>query len=172
MARLCSATTRIGIWESSMGCPRHLLVSLPLVHAAHIVRYRPNGNLRDGAVLCCTTYQKHVAGHRRTLARQFALLSKVGTRRHIGRTSIILHLRYSEQRLRAHECRQDHCRNRIVRAHLRVPDTRPLSASDLAAANRRHDEKQANSPWFKLWQRCGVCRRGVSPVLRPGEIES
>jgi hypothetical protein len=27
-----------------------------------------------------------------------------------------------------------------------VPDTRPLSASDLAAANRRHDEKQAHSP--------------------------
>ena len=28
-----------------------------------------------------------------------------------------------------------------------VPDTRPLSLSDLSAANRRHDEKQANSPF-------------------------
>ena len=32
-----------------------------------------------------------------------------------------------------------------------VPDTRPLSSSDLAAANRRHDEALAQSPWF----RCG-----------------
>ena len=28
-----------------------------------------------------------------------------------------------------------------------VPDTRPLSASDLSAANRRHDEMLAHSPW-------------------------
>jgi hypothetical protein len=53
-----------------------------------------------------------------------------------------------------------------------VPDTRPLSARDLAAANRRHDEKQASSPWFRLWQRYGVCCRAESPVLRLGEIES
>jgi hypothetical protein len=53
-----------------------------------------------------------------------------------------------------------------------VPDTRPLSASDLAAANRRHDEKLANSPWFRLWQRYGVCCRAESPVLRLGELES
>jgi hypothetical protein len=53
-----------------------------------------------------------------------------------------------------------------------VPDTRPLSASDLAAANRRHDEKQAHSPWFRLWQRYGVCCRSESPILRLGEIES
>jgi hypothetical protein len=52
-----------------------------------------------------------------------------------------------------------------------VSDTRPLSASDLAAANRRHDEKQANSPWFRLWQRYGVCCRAESPTLRLGEIE-
>jgi hypothetical protein len=32
-------------------------------------------------------------------------------------------------------------------------DTRPLSASDLAATNRTHDDKLANSPWFRLWQR-------------------
>src|ERR1700724_1009762 len=39
------------------------------------------------------------------------------------------------------------------------PDTRRLSSSDLPAANRRHDEMQANSPWFQLWQPYGVCCR-------------
>jgi len=53
-----------------------------------------------------------------------------------------------------------------------VPDTRPLSASDLAAANRRHDETLAHSPWFRLWQRYGVCCRGESPTLRLGDIYS
>jgi len=53
-----------------------------------------------------------------------------------------------------------------------VPDTRPLSPSDLAAANRRHDDKLANSPWFRLWQRYGVCCRAESPVLRLGEMEN
>ena len=53
-----------------------------------------------------------------------------------------------------------------------VPDTRPMSASDLAAANRRHDEMLAHSPWFRLWQRYGVCCRTESPVLRLGETES
>ena len=38
-------------------------------------------------------------------------------------------------------------------------DTRPLSPSDLAAANRRHDEMLAHSPWFRLWQRYGLCCR-------------
>ena len=52
------------------------------------------------------------------------------------------------------------------------PDTRPLSASDLAAANRSHDEKLANSPWFRLWQRYGVCCRAESPVIQLGEIVS
>ena len=52
------------------------------------------------------------------------------------------------------------------------PDIRPLSPSDLAAANRRHDEKLAHSPWFRLWQRYGVCCRTASPVLRLGEFES
>jgi hypothetical protein len=52
-----------------------------------------------------------------------------------------------------------------------VPDTRPLSASDLSAANRRHDEEQASSPWFRLWQRYGICCRSEPPVLRLGEIE-
>jgi hypothetical protein len=40
-----------------------------------------------------------------------------------------------------------------------VPDKRPLSASDLSAANRKHDEANANSPWFQLWQRYGICCR-------------
>jgi len=53
-----------------------------------------------------------------------------------------------------------------------VPDTRPLSVSDLAAANRRHDDMLAHSPWFKLWQRYGVCCRTESPVLRLGESDS
>jgi hypothetical protein len=38
-------------------------------------------------------------------------------------------------------------------------DTRPLGPSDLAAANRRHDEMLAHSPWFRLWQRYGICCR-------------
>jgi len=53
-----------------------------------------------------------------------------------------------------------------------VPDTRPLTANDLTAANRRHDEANAHSPWFRLWQRYGVCCRSEAPVLRLGEIES
>jgi len=40
-----------------------------------------------------------------------------------------------------------------------VPDTRPLTPSDLAAANRRHDDMLAHSPWFRLWQGFGICCR-------------
>ena len=40
-----------------------------------------------------------------------------------------------------------------------VPDTRPLNPSDLSAANRRHDEMNAHTPWFRLWHRYGICRR-------------
>jgi hypothetical protein len=53
-----------------------------------------------------------------------------------------------------------------------APDIRPLSASDISAANRRHDETLAHSPWFRLWQRYGICCRTESPVLRLGEIDS
>jgi len=53
-----------------------------------------------------------------------------------------------------------------------VPDTRPMSANDLAAANQRHDEKNANSPWFRVWQRYGGCCRSDHPVIRLGEVES
>jgi hypothetical protein len=41
-----------------------------------------------------------------------------------------------------------------------APDIRPLSASDISAANRRHDEALAQSPWFRLWQQFGLCCRG------------
>ena len=40
-----------------------------------------------------------------------------------------------------------------------LPDRRPLSPSDLSAANRRHDETHAHSPWFRLWQQYGICCR-------------
>ncbi|HTZ83549.1 MAG TPA: hypothetical protein VMB66_10175 [Candidatus Acidoferrales bacterium] len=53
-----------------------------------------------------------------------------------------------------------------------IPDRRPLTASDLAAANRRHDEKLSHSPWFRLWQRYGVCCRTETPSFGLGEIES
>jgi hypothetical protein len=36
-----------------------------------------------------------------------------------------------------------------------APDIRLLSASNLSAANRRHDEMLARTPWFRLWQRYG-----------------
>jgi hypothetical protein len=53
-----------------------------------------------------------------------------------------------------------------------APDIRPLSASDISAANRRHDDKLARSPWFRLWQQYGVCCRPESPVIRLGEVEN
>jgi hypothetical protein len=53
-----------------------------------------------------------------------------------------------------------------------VPDTRPLTASDISAANRRHDEALARSPWFRLWQHYGVCCRPMTPVLQPPDTKS
>jgi hypothetical protein len=47
-----------------------------------------------------------------------------------------------------------------------LPDTRPLTPNDLAAANRAHDKKLSNSPWFRLWQRFGVCCRTEPPGIR------
>jgi hypothetical protein len=58
-----------------------------------------------------------------------------------------------------------------LREMFEAPDIRPLSASDISAANRRHDEKLAHSPWFRLWQHFGVCCRTESSTLRLGEIE-
>jgi len=46
-----------------------------------------------------------------------------------------------------------------------LPDTRPFSASDIAAANRKHDEALSHSPWFRLWQSYGVCCRPADPGL-------
>jgi hypothetical protein len=48
-----------------------------------------------------------------------------------------------------------------------APDIRPLSGTDISAANRRHDERLASSPWFRLWQDFGVCCRTESPAFRP-----
>jgi hypothetical protein len=53
-----------------------------------------------------------------------------------------------------------------------VPDTRPLTENDIAAANRRHDQVLAHSPWFRLWQTYGVCCRREAPVLRLSESDS
>jgi hypothetical protein len=47
-----------------------------------------------------------------------------------------------------------------------LEDTRPYSQSDISAANRRHDERNASSPWFRLWQDFGVCCRPDDPELR------
>ena len=52
-----------------------------------------------------------------------------------------------------------------------APDIRPLSAIDISAANRRHDEMLAHSPWFRLWQRYGACCRAESPAIQLGERE-
>jgi hypothetical protein len=46
-----------------------------------------------------------------------------------------------------------------LREMFEAPDIRPLSASDISDANRRHDAALAQSPWFRLWQRYGVCCR-------------
>jgi hypothetical protein len=51
-----------------------------------------------------------------------------------------------------------------------VPDSRPLSSSDLSTANQSHDQRLAHSPWFRLWQRYGVCCRSEAPELRLDEI--
>jgi len=45
-------------------------------------------------------------------------------------------------------------------------DIRPLKETDISAANRRHDERLANSPWFKLWQHYGICCRPETPVIQ------
>ena len=54
---------------------------------------------------------------------------------------------------------------------LAVPDTRPMNASDISAANRRHDQSLARSPWFRLWQDFGICCRRGPSEFSLGEIE-
>jgi hypothetical protein len=39
-----------------------------------------------------------------------------------------------------------------------LPDTRPLKLTDRYAANQEHDERYADNPWFRLWQRYGIPR--------------
>jgi len=51
-------------------------------------------------------------------------------------------------------------------------DTRPLSPSDIVAANRRHDEKLANSPWFRLWLSYGICCRPDPRTVQLGDRDS
>lgn len=46
------------------------------------------------------------------------------------------------------------------------PDIRPFRESDILAANRRHDEALASSPWFRLWQRYGICCRTEAPRVQ------
>jgi hypothetical protein len=53
-----------------------------------------------------------------------------------------------------------------------APDIRPFSASDISAANRRHDEMLAHSPWFRLWRQYGVCCRAEAPILQLSERRS
>ncbi len=51
----------------------------------------------------------------------------------------------------------------VLERLLALPDTRPLQPSDIAAANLRHDQSLASSPWFKLWKDFGVCCRSEAP---------
>jgi hypothetical protein len=53
-----------------------------------------------------------------------------------------------------------------------APDIRPLSASDVSAANRRHDQTLASSSWFRLWQDFGICCRPENPILSQAERQS
>ncbi len=46
-----------------------------------------------------------------------------------------------------------------LQAMFEAPDIRPLSASDISAANRKHDKMLASSPWFRLWKQYGICCR-------------
>ena len=48
-------------------------------------------------------------------------------------------------------------------------DIRPLTETDISAANRRHDEMLAHSPWFKLWQSYGICCRTEDPAIQRPE---
>ena len=54
---------------------------------------------------------------------------------------------------------------------LELPDTRPLQESDISAANVRHDQSLATSPWFKLWRDFGICCRPEPPVNH-GRLDS
>lgn len=53
-----------------------------------------------------------------------------------------------------------------------APGGRALPSADLSAANRRHDEALAFSPWFRLWRSYGICCRSERPDFPLGKIES
>ena len=53
-----------------------------------------------------------------------------------------------------------------------APDIRPLTASDVAAANRKHDQQNRTSPWFRLWNDFGICCRSVASEYRLGDIKT
>ena len=36
---------------------------------------------------------------------------------------------------------------------IKLPEQKPLRMADWEAANLKHDETWANSPWFRLWKR-------------------
>jgi hypothetical protein len=59
-----------------------------------------------------------------------------------------------------------------LREMFEAPDIRPLSASDISAANRKHDETLAHCPWFRLWRHYGICCGTEPPVLRLPQIET
>jgi hypothetical protein len=54
----------------------------------------------------------------------------------------------------------------LLERMFRQPDLRPLNEREILAANRRHDEKLARSPWFRLWKSYGICCRPEPPGLR------
>jgi hypothetical protein len=39
-----------------------------------------------------------------------------------------------------------------------LPDNRGIRLADREAANRRHDETNAENPWFRLWKQYGIPR--------------
>lgn len=40
-----------------------------------------------------------------------------------------------------------------------MPDTRCIRTADREAVNQQHDRALAANPWFRLWQRYGICTR-------------
>src|ERR1035438_711688 len=50
---------------------------------------------------------------------------------------------------------------------LTVPDTRPLSAGDLSAANRRHDDMHQNRAPLELFELCGLYSNEVWRRKKP-----
>jgi hypothetical protein len=47
------------------------------------------------------------------------------------------------------------------------------AATDISAANRRHDEMLVHGPWFRIWQQFGACCRGEAEgPLRHSELRA